>query len=69
MLINIVYVKGHKTIMTAEVQSKAKLSQLSSDKQLTFIKLAVLSMAAILCKCILSILFNNNVSGIYKCDI
>ncbi|XP_047535507.1 dolichyl-diphosphooligosaccharide--protein glycosyltransferase subunit STT3A isoform X2 [Vanessa atalanta] len=34
--------------MTVEVQSKAKLSQLSSDKQLTFIKLAVLSMAAIL---------------------
>lgn len=34
--------------MTVEVQSKAKLSQLTSDKQLTFIKLAVLSMAAIL---------------------
>ncbi|KAH9634445.1 hypothetical protein HF086_008279 [Spodoptera exigua] len=35
--------------MTVEVQTKAKLPQLSSDKQLTFIKLAVLSMAAILC--------------------
>ncbi|XP_048004679.1 dolichyl-diphosphooligosaccharide--protein glycosyltransferase subunit STT3A [Leguminivora glycinivorella] len=34
--------------MTAETQSKAKLPHLSSDKQLTFIKLAVLSMAAIL---------------------
>lgn len=34
--------------MTVEVQSKAKLSQLTSNKQLTFIKLAVLSMAAIL---------------------
>ncbi|CAG4920668.1 dolichyl-diphosphooligosaccharide--protein glycosyltransferase subunit STT3A [Colias croceus] len=34
--------------MTADVQSKAKMPHLSSDKQLTFIKLAVLSMAAIL---------------------
>ncbi|XP_060810499.1 dolichyl-diphosphooligosaccharide--protein glycosyltransferase subunit STT3A [Amyelois transitella] len=34
--------------MTAETQNKAKLFRLSSDKQLTFIKLAVLSMAAIL---------------------
>ncbi|KAG6456923.1 dolichyl-diphosphooligosaccharide--protein glycosyltransferase subunit STT3A [Manduca sexta] len=34
--------------MTAEVQSKSKMSHLTSDKQLTFIKLAVLSMAAIL---------------------
>ncbi|KAM3960151.1 catalytic subunit 3A of the oligosaccharyltransferase complex [Aphomia sociella] len=34
--------------MTVEVQSKAKLPHLSSDKQLTFLKLAVLSMAAIL---------------------
>ncbi|KAI8430345.1 hypothetical protein MSG28_000645 [Choristoneura fumiferana] len=34
--------------MTAEPQTKAKLPHLSSDKQLTFIKLAVLSMAAIL---------------------
>ncbi|XP_026764001.1 dolichyl-diphosphooligosaccharide--protein glycosyltransferase subunit STT3A [Galleria mellonella] len=34
--------------MTAEVQSKARLPHLSSDKQLTFLKLAVLSMAAIL---------------------
>ncbi|XP_045450932.1 dolichyl-diphosphooligosaccharide--protein glycosyltransferase subunit STT3A [Melitaea cinxia] len=34
--------------MTVEIPSKAKLSQLTSDKQLTFIKLAVLSMAAIL---------------------
>ncbi|XP_050684632.1 dolichyl-diphosphooligosaccharide--protein glycosyltransferase subunit STT3A [Leptidea sinapis] len=34
--------------MTADVQSRAKMLHLSSDKQLTFIKLAVLSMAAIL---------------------
>ncbi|CAG9576197.1 unnamed protein product [Danaus chrysippus] len=34
--------------MTADVQSKTKMPHLSSDKQLTFIKLAVLSMAAIL---------------------
>ncbi|XP_075980463.1 catalytic subunit 3A of the oligosaccharyltransferase complex [Anticarsia gemmatalis] len=34
--------------MTVEVQAKSRLPQLSSDKQLTFIKLAVLSMAAIL---------------------
>lgn len=36
--------------MTVEVQAKSRLPQLSSDKQLTFIKLAVLSMAAILCE-------------------
>ncbi|XP_045760718.1 dolichyl-diphosphooligosaccharide--protein glycosyltransferase subunit STT3A isoform X2 [Maniola jurtina] len=34
--------------MTVDTQSKARLSQIASDKQLTFIKLAVLSMAAIL---------------------
>ncbi|XP_013148557.1 PREDICTED: dolichyl-diphosphooligosaccharide--protein glycosyltransferase subunit STT3A [Papilio polytes] len=34
--------------MTVETQPRAKLPYLSSDKQLTFIKLAVLSMAAIL---------------------
>ncbi|XP_059049263.1 dolichyl-diphosphooligosaccharide--protein glycosyltransferase subunit STT3A [Achroia grisella] len=34
--------------MTADVQSKAKLPHLSSEKQLTFLKLAILSMAAIL---------------------
>lgn len=34
--------------MTAETQSKSRLPYLSSDKQLTFIKLSVLSMAAIL---------------------
>ncbi|XP_032510686.1 dolichyl-diphosphooligosaccharide--protein glycosyltransferase subunit STT3A [Danaus plexippus] len=34
--------------MTADVQSKTRMPHLSSDKQLTFIKLAVLSMAAIL---------------------
>ncbi|XP_041973833.1 dolichyl-diphosphooligosaccharide--protein glycosyltransferase subunit STT3A [Aricia agestis] len=34
--------------MTAEVQAKSRLAYFTSDKQLTFIKLAVLSMAAIL---------------------
>ncbi|KAJ0181436.1 hypothetical protein K1T71_003521 [Dendrolimus kikuchii] len=34
--------------MTAETQSRGRIPHLSSDKQLTFIKLAVLSMAAIL---------------------
>ncbi|XP_072935581.1 dolichyl-diphosphooligosaccharide--protein glycosyltransferase subunit STT3A [Epargyreus clarus] len=34
--------------MTAETQAKPRFPHLSSDKQLTFIKLAVLSMAAIL---------------------
>lgn len=36
--------------MTAEVHTKGRLPHLSSDKQLTFIKLTVLSMVAILCK-------------------